>query len=893
MIVAIGVFFHSLLKLTLLFRGFIDSPTNNQFTMPKSFYRLCLVVGICAVLSKANAQDRRPQTAPGASGTGGTPTPNAGAAARVAPKPYKEVVTDKAKTSKGLFTVHRLEDKFYFEVPDSLIGREFIAVTRVSKTPASNTPVIGLPIYGGEEANTQVLRWEKGPDNKLFLRVSLYVNVSPDSTKPISLAVKNSNVDPIGAAFDIKAFRKDTSTVIDVTDFFKGDNQVVSLPPQTKQRYRLTAIQADRSYIQTIKSFPINTEIRSVKTFAVTPPAATAFGAATPGPSTVNLPAGNEAGVITMEMNTSLLLLPKVPMRRRFTDDRVGYFSNGYTVYKEDSHKSQSESFITRWRLEPKNAADAERQKKGELIEPQKPIVFYVDPAAPEKWKKYLKQGVDDWQKAFEQAGWKNAIRGEMLTEKDSTISLEDARYSAIRYFASNIENAYGPHVSDPRSGEILESHIGWYHNVMSLLTKWFFIQTAAANPQARKPKFDDELMGQLIRFVSSHEVGHTLGLPHNFGSSHSSPIAKLRDKNWILQHGHTPSIMDYARFNYVAQPEDGVTDFFPRIGEYDRWSIEWGYKPIYEAATSEDEKKTLNKWILTHVNDPVYFYGRQGQAYDPRSQSEDIGDNAMQASELGIKNLQRIVPNLSAWLKEEAEDYDKLNDMYREVSGQFSRYLGHVTKYVGGIYETPKSFDQDGAVFETTPKALQKEAVSFLQKQLFETPKWLLDEQVLSKLRPDAGVETIRLVQDQILNTLLSNERLGRIIESSTRSATAYNMDEYLTDLRTGIWSELKAKKPIDQYRRNLQKVFVEKMASLLNPPNTPTATTGGGGFQGQNTGPSADLKKSDILSLVRAHSQQLRDEIKASLPLTTDKMSKYHLQDCVVRLERALDPK
>ncbi len=836
-----------------------------------------------ALLATTLAMAQRDTTAPvPRGGLGGFPGLGA---TRQNPKPYKEIITDKAITKKGLFTVHKVDDKYYFEIADSTLGREILAVTRFSKVAG------GGGKYGGEVVNEQSLRFEKGPSNNVFIRVVTLISTA-DSTTAISKAVKNSYLDPIAAAFPIAAFGKDSaSVVIEVTDFFKNDNQIVSLDPNEKRQIGLGALAADRSYIQSINTYPINTEIRTVKTYSSG--GAGGFGAV-PGPGGgATLPAAQAAGAVTIELNTSMIILPRTPMHRRLFDTRVGYFADRFVVYSDDQQKVDNQTFAIRWRLEPK-PEDMEKYKRGELVEPAKQIVYYVDPATPRQWVKPLIDGINDWQKAFEKAGFKNAIVGKEWPN-DPNMSLEDARYSVIRYFASDIENAYGPQVHDPRSGEILESHIGWYHNVMKLVHDWYMVQTAAVDPKSRKMKFDDALMGQLIRFVSSHEVGHTLGLRHNMGSSSRTPVENLRNKAWVEANGHTASIMDYARFNYVAQPEDNINEvgLFPRIGDYDNWAIEWGYRYLGEGDVEKDQKIN-NKWIIDRLAaNPRIWFGGEGRNGDPRAQTEDLGDNSMKASEYGIKNLKRILPSLPEWTKEEADHYENLSDLYTQLTGQFARYMNHVTANVGGIQETYKSIEQTGDVYEPTPKATQKEAVAFLNRQLFETPVWLLDRNILNKISGPSTNERVQNTQTSVLNNLLDNQRLFKLVAATNRfGAGTYTIDEMMDDVRKGVWSELSNRKTIDPYRRNLQKAYAEKLIDLITPANAPAALVLviGGRVFGPTT---VNTKNTDVTSVVRGQLRTLQSEVNAAIPGTADRMSKYHLQDVSDRIKKALDPK
>ncbi len=793
------------------------------------------------------------------------------------PKPYKEVITDKAITHGGLFTVHKVDDKWYFEIADSMMGREFMAITRFSKTGGGGA-------YGGELVNQQTLEWDKGPSNVLFLRVVTLVSAA-DSTNKIYTAVRNSTVHPIAVAFDIKAYGKDSSgVVIDVSDFFKGDNIPIGIPQSIKGRMHLGGIATDRSYIEQINTFPINTEVRSVKTFS--------SGGGAPAPFSFVFPSPfDAAGAVTLEMNTSFILLPAVPMQKRLFDPRVGYFADDYTVYSDDQQKIDNQQFIVRWRLAPR-PEDREKWQRGELVEPQKPIIYYIDPATPRKWVPYLIRGINDWQAAFEKAGFKNAIQGREWPVGDSTMSLEDARYSVLRYFASDIENAYGPNVHDPRSGEIIESHIGWYHNIMETLHNWYMIQAAAVDPRGRKMQLDDSLMGNLIRFVSSHEVGHTLGLRHNMGSSSTVPVEKLRDKAWLDLHGHTPSIMDYARFNYVAQPEDNIpeADLFPRIGEYDRWAIQWGY--AYSGATDpKADARVLNRLIIDSLgSNPRLWFGGEGFSQDPRSQLEDLGDNSMKAGEYGIRNLRRILPKLPEWTREEGDKYDNLEEMYRELVGQFSRYMGHVLKNVGGVYETFHSVEQPGDVYAPTPKARQREAVGFLNAQLFQTPLWLVDDTILNKISSPSGSDPVGSIQTGALSSLLSATRLNVLVQSEERygETNVYTAEDLLSDAHKGIWKELVTHQPVTMRRRNLQKTYVESLISILSPAGAPTGISPGLILLfGPNT------KNTDLPSIVRAELSELRTQIQANLPMMTDRLSRYHLQDLAERIRRALDPR
>jgi hypothetical protein len=782
-------------------------------------------------------------------------------------KPYKEVVPASAKTMKSFFTLHLVADKYLFEIPDSLLKKDILIVSRIDKAPAGFRLPGGLMSYAGDEVGESVIEFEKIPGDKIVMRSIAFREFSNDTTENgLSRSLINSNYQTIQGAFPIKALNKEgKSSVIDMTDYINSDNSIFALGDPFV-RGLLGFLAADRGFIDDAKAFPTNVEIRSVKTYNLKPG-----------------PFGGTPPPVTFEFNSSIVLLPAVPMKARLADPRIGFFSNSYVDFDANPHGVYNTSYIWRWRLEPK-PADMEKYKHGELVEPQKPIVIYIDPATPKKWVPYLMQGINDWQGAFEKAGFKNAIMAKEPPLNDTTWNIDDARHSVLVYKPSSIPNASGPSIKDPRTGEILETHINWYHSVMTLVQNWYTVQAGAIDPRARKPQLDDELMGQLIRFVSSHEIGHTLGLMHNFGASSTVPVANLRNKAWVEEHGHTPSIMDYARFNYVAQPEDNISEkgIFPRIGDYDKWAIEWGYKLIPDAKTTIDEKSILNKWMVNKLaSGKQYFYGSQVDPYsndiykgsnlDPRDQSEDLGDDAMLASTYGIKNLKRVVPNLTTWLKEPNENYDKIADMYTEVVTEYQRFMGHVLKHIGGIYTTPKTVEQAGPIYAIVEKAKQKRAMTFLQEQLFATPYWLMDSKLYDCSTTDFSIVT--KVQKGILLQLIGAQRITTMLnEEHIYGDNAYSVTEMLTDLKKGIFSELPAHKAISIYRRDLQKVYVEALINVISK---------------QSTG-----LDNDGLSIVKAHAKSLASQLK-SAAASANGITRAHLTDMYERLNNALKPK
>lgn len=796
---------------------------------------------------------------------------------------YTAIVTSKTVSKKGMISIHQNGDKYYFEIPDSILGRELLLTTWLVKVPG------GSPKFGGEILNTQTIMFEKDRANKIALK-GVRTIFQSDTSNVISKAVRNSNIDAVAFLFDVKARGKEGKTsLIDVSDFLQKENLYTQIPPQVKGLMSLSAIAPDRSFVKSFASYPINAEIKMLRTYS-----AMAAPKQQPGrPAVAPLEAAKLGGAITLEISTSILLMPEKPMMARRFDARVGYFADYNIEYNDDQQRVDPSIFIVRYRLEPK-AEDMARYKRGELVEPKNPIVYYVDPATPKQWRPYIIAGINDWNEAFKAAGFKNAIIGKEWPENDTTMSLEDARYKIIRYFPSEVANAYGPNIHDPRSGEVLQSYVGWYHNVMTLLHDWYMVQASPNDPRARTMKFSDSLMGTLIRFVSSHEVGHTLGLRHNMGSSSLTPVENLRNKEWVESHGHSNSIMDYARFNYVAQPEDSIGEagIMPRINDYDKWAIKWGYTYI-GADNDKEDRKIVTKWIVDSLKaNPRLWFGGEGMNFDARCQSEDVGDNSIKASEYGIKNLKYVMAHLPEWTKEENNLYSgDLSNMYLQVVTQYLRYIRHVTANLGSVFETLKTVEQPGDIYSSSPRARQKEAVAFLQKEVFTTPKWILDENILNKISKPVRAGSAVSIQTTALDLALNDRVLTSLLKMEDRfgKENCYTMVEYLDDLQTAIWSELKTGKPVDIFRRGVQKNYVANLFATMKEAEE------GSNLIGILVGiPEENLPittNSDLGSYVGFYLQNLRQDILNAIPTVTDKDTKEHFKYIANQLKSRLD--
>ncbi len=848
--------------------------------MKKQFLSFCLVAFFCAAMlcdvTPAMAQRKKKEAAPvakPATAQADTSKKTPAAAPGKDPVALDKFIKRGTPAKQGMFTVYVMDGKYYVEIPDSLMGRDILAVSRFIKAGAGMSN--GFQGYAGDQINSNVIRFEKGPKNKVFLKKISHQVVSKESADMYE-SVKNSNMQPIYQAFDVKAFGKN-SVLVDFTDFISSDSDILYFSTQAKRSFNLGNQQNDKSYIVDVKTFPINTEISVVKTYPVTP----AQGAS---PQAAMMQRG--PAVVTVELNCSMVLLPKEPMVARYSDPRVGFFATRKVDFDANPQGVKSVNIAVRWRLEPK-AEDMEKYLRGELVEPEKPIIFYIDPTTPKKWVPYLIAGVNDWQVAFEKAGFKNAIMALEAPVGDSTWSLEDARHSAIVYKASDVANASGPNVNDPRSGEIIESHINWYHNVMKLLHHWYFIQCGAVDKDATLMTYPDELMGELIRFVSSHEVGHTLGLRHNFGSSWTYATDSLRNIDFLKRNGFAPSIMDYARFNSVAQPEDNIPRelLFPRINHYDQWAIEWGYRYYPQFKTPEEAVPYLSKLVTERTAGNKYlWFGTETNPDDPRSQAEDVGDNAMKSSDYSIKNLKKTFAKLIEYTKIPNESYAMLEEMYNEYTNQLVRYIGHVSKNIGGIYETPKKVEEPGAVYSFVPKTTQREALNWINNNVFTTPVWLLNNKIF-ELTGNNGLSVMTNLQGAAVNRLLSARVLQNMLlmESALGATNAYRTSDYFGDLNRMVWSNLEGN--IDIYKRNLQKLYVKRLIALY-PSKTTVQTQS---QQSMSMPQQRTPEESEVAGIAFYQLKQLQKKLKTVATANADVQSKGHLEYLATLIDEA----
>lgn len=773
-------------------------------------------------------------------------------------KGYEDLIKG-LKKDEGLFTLYQNDDKVMYEIPKSELNKDMLMVTRVVSMPENFGGFIG----SGWKMIEQVVRWEK-VNNNIMLRTYSFNNVA-DSTDAIYKSVEKNNFAPIIGSFKIEGQPEDSAAyLVDVTRFFNQDTRAISAVGNgMRTQFQVRRLDTDKSYIKSVKSFPINIEVRQVMTYDAGRP-----------------PSNFETGMISVEVSQSMIKLPENPMMPRLADERVGWFSLSNINYSSTKLKGDQQTFLKRWRLEPKDPAAYAR---GELVEPVKPIVYYLDPATPERFRKWFKMGIEDWQVAFEAAGFKNAIiaKDPPSPEEDPDWSPEDARYSTVRYIASMVRNAVGPSTADPRTGEIIESDIVWFHNHLRSYRNWYMIQTGAANPKARTLDVPDDEIGEMMRAVIAHEIGHALGLPHNMKASSAYPVEKMRDPEFTSEYGVAPTIMDYARLNYIAQPGDGVTRFIRKIGPYDKYVINWGYRIIPSAKTPQEELRTLDQWILEKANDKMFRYG-SSNGMNPEAQTEDLSDNSVKASMYGMENLKRVVPNLLEWTTTEGENYGETEEIYGEIIGQWRRFTGHVTTVIGGITEDLKSTDQDGAVFNVVSEKYQVDAMEWLQKYAFSTPDWLLDEDLLRKLESYGAVNRIRSTQASFLNSVLDPTRAQRLIEAEAfKGRNTYTIYQLFGDMRKGIFSELESGTAIDTYRRNLQRAFVERMEYLM--------TSESNSFQAR----SVDIAQSDIRPVVKSELKILKQLIANNKGKLSDRASSIHLDDLIDRIDQILDPK
>ncbi|MDT0558633.1 zinc-dependent metalloprotease [Ichthyenterobacterium sp. W332] len=776
-------------------------------------------------------------------------------------KKYSEVITSEAISDDGIFKTHKVGDKYYFEVPNDYLSKDMLLVTRLAKLPSN---LGGGYINAGSKTNTRLINWERFQDRILIKEKSS--SAVADDSLPINISVRANNYEPTLYAFKIEAFSPDSSaSVIDVTKFYSSDVKAISgLPSYMRRQYKVRNLDNNRSFINSVKSFPKNIEVVQDFTFNASEP-----------------PSSRSAETISIQVNQSMILLPEEPMQPRLFDPRVGWFTISQVDYSSEELKADRKSYIRRWRLEPKDPAAYAR---GELVEPVKPIVYYLDPATPENLRSYMKEGIELWQRAFEAAGFKNAIlaKDPPTKEEDPDFSPEDIRYSVVRYVASETRNAVGPSVSDPRSGEIIESDIIWYHNHLRSYRNRYMLETGAANPSARTLNTSPEDIGEMMKMVIAHEVGHALGLPHNMSASCAYDVESYRNGAFTQKNGIAATIMDYARYNYIAQPGDTNIRFIRQLGPYDDYAINWGYRVIPNVNSPQDEVKTLHKWIMEKAGDPKYKFGNQGSRFDPTAQTEDISNNSIKASDYGLKNLKYVAENLPKWTSDTTNNYDDLEELYGELLGVWRRYTGHVATHIGGVYENTKTPDQSGVVYTPVSKLQQQQAMQWLHKNAFNSPTWLVDKKILQNIDYAGYTERFRRLQAGHLNNILNFERIGRLIDAEVLSSENYSALNMLRDLRKGIWKEADIASNVTVYRRNLQRAYIDRMVYLMTEDLNP-----------QRSRQYFNVNQSDIRAIVRGELNVLKRKLSGASNAAVNTLTKYHYRDCIERINLVLDPK